>query len=87
MKIISFLSLVTTTPTLVSSGMLIQSEPRSDPDIASDAFIIEFQDGFDYAKPSISRDARAGLSLDVRHQYSVLLTRILLRLDPTNGGA
>ncbi|KAF9347945.1 hypothetical protein BGX34_002792, partial [Mortierella sp. NVP85] len=70
MKITSFLSLVAAA-TLVSAGQFIPTGQRPNIDFVPGAFIIEFQDGFDYTKSGIFLNVKIGLSFDINYQYSI----------------
>ncbi|KAK3811217.1 MAG: peptidase S8/S53 domain-containing protein [Benniella sp.] len=71
MKITSFLSLVAAA-TLVSAGQFIPTGQGPDTiDFVPGAFIIEFQDGFDYTKSGIFLNVKIGLSFDISYQYSI----------------
>ncbi|KAF9362243.1 hypothetical protein BGX34_006544 [Mortierella sp. NVP85] len=70
MKIVSILSLVTAA-TLVSAGVFIPSEPRPDLEYVPDAYIVEFQEGFNYARSGIFLNVKINLSFDIRHQFDM----------------
>ncbi|KAF9353893.1 hypothetical protein BGX34_011306 [Mortierella sp. NVP85] len=70
MKVTSFLCLVAAA-SLVSAGRFTSAGQRPAVDFVPGAFIIEFQDGFDYPKSGIFLNIKIGLSFDIRHQYSI----------------
>ncbi|KAK3811220.1 MAG: peptidase S8/S53 domain-containing protein [Benniella sp.] len=71
MKVTSLLSLVAAA-TLVSAGEFFPIGGLPDVDFVPGAYIIEFQDGFDYTKSGIFLNVKIGLSFDIRLQYSLI---------------
>ncbi|KAK3811222.1 MAG: peptidase S8/S53 domain-containing protein [Benniella sp.] len=70
MKVTSLLSLVAAA-TLVCAGEFFTTGGLPDVDFVPGAYIIEFQDGFDYTKSGIFLNVKIGLLFDIRHQYSI----------------
>ncbi|KAK3811223.1 MAG: peptidase S8/S53 domain-containing protein [Benniella sp.] len=70
MKVTSLFSLVAAA-TLVSAGEFFPMGGLPDADFVPGAYIIEFQDGFDYTKSGIFLNVKIGLSFDIHHQYSI----------------
>ncbi|KAK3811221.1 MAG: peptidase S8/S53 domain-containing protein [Benniella sp.] len=70
MKVTSLFSLVAAA-TLVSAGEFFPIGQLPGVDVIPGAYLVEFEDGFDYTKSGIFLNIKIGLLFDIRHQYSI----------------